>query len=257
MGNKDFKVPALEKGLLILEVLSSAAEPMSLTDICQALGKNPSELYRMIGFLEERGYIIKEPHSGHYFLSLKLYELSHMHSPVDQLIKAASIPMRALALSMKESCHLSVLYNGDLLVLYQQESPEKYRFSVEVGAKYNALTTVSGRLLLSRLSADMRGYYLDQNPLYRDADPEEKQRIEDDLRQLAEQVFAVSEQETHLGITDYSILAGSPKAGLEAALTIPSLLSTRKPNREADILAALRTCASSITKAMGLEKQTT
>ena len=253
MGNKDYKVPALEKGLHILEVLSAAPEPMSLTEICQTLGRNPSELYRMIGFLEDRGYIIKEPHSGNYFLSLKLYELSHMHSPVDQMIKAASVPMRMLALSMRESCHLSVLYNGDLLVLYQQESPEKYRFSVEVGAKYNSLTTVSGRLLLSQLTPELRDYYLNENPIYRESDYREKQRIVNDLRQLAKQGYAVSLQETHLGIIDYSVLAGKSQAGLEAAITIPSLLSAGKPNREAEILQGLQACARDMTKAMGLE----
>jgi DNA-binding IclR family transcriptional regulator len=96
-------VPALEKGLDILEVLSSASEPRSLTDISRVLGRRTSELFRMLDCLEKRGYIVKEPHSGDYFLSLKLYELARTHSPIERILKAATIPMRSLTLEIRES----------------------------------------------------------------------------------------------------------------------------------------------------------
>ena len=107
-------VPALEKGLDVLEALASAPDPQTLTELARALDRSSSVLFRIIDALEKRAYIARDPVSGTYHLTLKLYELAHTHSPVDQLLKAATFPMRVLADTIHESCHLSVLAHGKL-----------------------------------------------------------------------------------------------------------------------------------------------
>ena len=84
-----YAVPALEKGLDLLEALAAQPEPRSQTDLARALGRSPSEIFRMLACLERRGYIVKEEASGRYRLTLRLYELAHTHTPVDQLLHAA------------------------------------------------------------------------------------------------------------------------------------------------------------------------
>jgi len=126
-------VPALEKGLDTLEALAVAKVPQSLTDLARTLNRTSSELFRMISVLEKRAYIARDPVSEGYHLTLKLYELAHTHSPVDQLLKAAALPMQELAETIQESCHLCVLNGPMLTVIAQAESPEPVRLSVEVG----------------------------------------------------------------------------------------------------------------------------
>lgn len=52
-----------------------------------------------------------------YQLSLKLYYLSHAHSPLDQLSEAARGPMQDLANELRQSCHLSIIYDRRLMVV--------------------------------------------------------------------------------------------------------------------------------------------
>lgn len=248
--SKDYKVPALEKGLDILETLSAAPDPMSLTDLSRALDRNPSELYRMIGFLEKRGYIIREAHSGNYHLTLKLFELAHTYSPVDQLIRAAAAPMRELAMSVRESCHLSMLSGDELVVVYQQDSPEKVRFSVEVGARFDPVKTVSGRLLLAYLEPQEREQYLERHPELQEG--KEKHAVIRKLDEVLKLGYSTSARETHLGIRDTAVLAGNPRIGLSAALCIPSLIISSKQDFDESIVQALKQCASQMTKAMGV-----
>ncbi|HET8830326.1 MAG TPA: helix-turn-helix domain-containing protein, partial [Pelobium sp.] len=80
-----YQAPALEKGLDILEYLSSQSVPVSQTEIAGNLNKSSNEIYRMLVCLEDRGYIIRDQVSSKYKLSLKLYHLSHQHSVVDEL----------------------------------------------------------------------------------------------------------------------------------------------------------------------------
>ena len=146
-----YHVPALEKALDVLEALAASSVPQSLADLARTLKRTSSELFRMLTVLERRSYVLKDPVTGSYSLSLKLYELGHTHSPVERMVGVASRPMRELADDVRESCHLSVLSRGSLMILMQVESPEKLRLSIEVGARFPALHTSSGRLLLAYL----------------------------------------------------------------------------------------------------------
>src|SRR5579863_3507804 len=149
-----YAVPALDKGLDLLEALAAQAAPQSQTDLARALGRSPSEIFRMLNCLERRGYIRKEELSGRYRLTLRLYGLAHTHTPVDGILRAADRPMRLLADQLRESCHLSVLWEGQLLVLAQVESPSRVRLSVETGGRFPATLTASGRLLLAHLGPE-------------------------------------------------------------------------------------------------------
>src|SRR5690242_10696200 len=147
----NYAVPALEKGLDILEVLAAVAVPQSLAELAVKLERSSSELFRMLNCLERRGYITREPHSGKYALTLKLYTLAHAHSVTEKLLRAATVPMQALTDKVREACHLSVLEQGSLVVVAQQESPERVRVSIEVGGAFDPVATASGRLLLAYL----------------------------------------------------------------------------------------------------------
>ena len=87
----DYHVPALEKGLDILEALAFAPVPLSHSDLARSLDRTSSELFRMLSTLEKRGFIEKDPISGKFHLTLRLYELAHTHSPVEKLLAAEVI----------------------------------------------------------------------------------------------------------------------------------------------------------------------
>ena len=245
-----YRAPALEKGLDILEALSVATVPQTLTDLSKTLKRSPSELFRMITLLENRGYIVKD-NSG-YYLSLKLYELAHTHSPVDHLLKAAQQPMRELALSLHESCHLSVLFRGELLVLVQEESPDKVRLSLEVGGRFSAAHTASGRLLLAHLSPSEQEAFFNTDREYLEMDAADKQWLESELAKIQEQGYSMSEDESHIGIRDFAALVGNPQIGTIAALTVTSLTLKRNRRQLNEVLDTLLATAHQITVNMGI-----
>src|SRR5882672_9874048 len=149
-----YAAPALEKGLDLLEALAAGPGDRSQADLARELGRSASEIFRMLNCLERRGYIVKDAASGRYRLTLRLYELAHTHTPVDQLLHAAEGPMRDLAAGIRESVHLSVLSGGKLLVLSQVESQNRTRVSVEIGGRFPVVLTASGRVLLAHLPQD-------------------------------------------------------------------------------------------------------
>src|SRR6185503_8969688 len=66
-----YRAPALDKGLDILELLSEQKEGLTRAEIMKALGRNASEMYRMLERLVARQYVVRSPGGDRYTLSLK------------------------------------------------------------------------------------------------------------------------------------------------------------------------------------------
>lgn len=225
---------------------------MSQMQLARALGKGQSELFRMLSCLEKRGFVRRDPISGAYNLTLRLFELSHLHSPFEQLSDAAARPMQKLTVITRESCHLSVLHRGQLLVLSQEESPERIRLSIEVGGTFSSIHTVSGRLLLSYLSPSKLETTLHLDKSYSVLNSAEKQTLMKKLESIRVRGFEDARGETFEGVYDIAVLIGGKESNLQAALAVSSLTKeTAKATRER-LLAPLKNCAEAIGMSAGL-----
>ena len=87
-----YKAPALEKGLDILEFLADFPEGLSKVDIAKGLGRSLNEIFRMVSVLEKRGYILCDPETERYSLSLKLFPVANRYQPTRMLVKKSSFP---------------------------------------------------------------------------------------------------------------------------------------------------------------------
>ena len=143
-----YAVPALDKGLDVLELLAREAAGLSLNEIAGALGRTSSELFRMVVALARRGYI-EQRDGDRYTLTLKLFELAHRHKPIKSLTAAAAPLMLDLAQRALQSCHLTVFYAGRVMVVGEVDSPDRYAFGMKVGALVGLTDTASGYVLLA------------------------------------------------------------------------------------------------------------
>lgn len=247
-----YPVPALEKGLDVLETLAAAAVPQSLSELAAQLQRSSSELFRMLNCLERRRYITREPVSGKYALTLKLYTLAHAHSVTEKLLHAASAPMQALTERTRESCHLSVLESERLVVVAQQESPERVRLSIEVGAVFDPACTASGRLLLAQLPERARAEALAGSPAGRELTGRALDAFSAQLADVRGRGLSIAESETIAGVRDIAVLVGSAASGVAAALAITRLIRRGAPDDEAALIREMRATADAITTTLGI-----
>jgi DNA-binding IclR family transcriptional regulator len=246
-----YSAPAVEKTLDILEYLSGEPSPKTRTEIARALGRGPSELFRMLTCLEERGYVRRDPVSGTYGLTLRLFELGHMHTPYDTLMRVSAPVMQALVADTGESCHLSVLHGNHLVVLLQEETRKPFRLSVEVGGRHPPHRTTSGRIILAQLGNEERDAVLQAQPDYMQRKAPEKKGFLDQLRLLRESGYHLTEGEWLRGEIVLGVPIGSPASKVKAALVIPTLaLIDQQP--VLDMLPMLKRRAAEITRSAGL-----
>lgn len=206
----------------------------------------------MLICLEERGYVMREEHSTKYMLSLKMYTLAHRHSPVDEIRHAAIYPMQELALRLKQSCHLGVFYNDQLMVIYQAKSPSPIALSIEEGSLFSLMQTASGRTLLAFLSEDQRRNILNRLNLYKSYFPRQQVAFLQALGHIREKGGAVGHSELTKGITDIVKPIGNSETGLFGALAV-SLLTTEYDEMLAaeGIMSEAEQCARTILTRLG------
>ena len=111
-NKKNYSAPALEKGLDILELLSSSNSGLSQAEIAKTLNRTVNEIYRMLTILVSRNYIELNQDSERYELTYKLLQISSRHQPIKSLMKKSMPVLREIAQLTNQSLHLSIYYAG-------------------------------------------------------------------------------------------------------------------------------------------------
>lgn len=146
-----YRVPAVDKALDILELLSTEANGLTMAALAERLGRTISEIYRTVQLLEARGYLERNADGDRYAVTMKLFRLAHAMPRVHSMSALALPIMEELARDIEQSCHLAVLDGHDILVVAQVNSPLSRQYSVTLGARLPVWEASSGNLLLAQL----------------------------------------------------------------------------------------------------------
>jgi DNA-binding IclR family transcriptional regulator len=247
-GEPVYAVPSVDKVLDIFELLSFERVPLTRAQIARALGRSPSELFRLLTVLERRHYVRRDETSGGYSLTLRLFELGRTHSIYDALLRAAASPLRQLTAEIRESCHLSVIYGNKVLVLAQEMSPQPFRASVEVGSLHPIVQTASGRVLLAAMEEPERLELLNDTPEFHALSATRRTELLRRVDAIREHGYEYFEGEWMRGATDLGVAVGAPHVRAKAALVVTVLRDGASPER---LLPPMRACADAIARAAG------
>jgi DNA-binding IclR family transcriptional regulator len=146
---QEYNAPALEKGLDILELLASSAQPLSKKQIAELVGRSVGEIFRVLSVLSRRGYVTFDEDTGKYLFSMQMFAVANQYPPQAQLLNVAKPLMKTLSEKVNQSCHISWYDGQDLVVIGREESPYKMGFSLKIGAKLDVCSSGSGIVLLS------------------------------------------------------------------------------------------------------------
>jgi len=219
--NDRYRAPALDKGLDILELLSE--QPLGLTrgEIVKAMGRSPSEIYRMLERLVARHYVTRSPEGDRYALSLKLYVLAHRHPPLDRLVARALPAMDAFARNAEQSCHLGVYDRGNITIVAQVNSPGNWGLSIRLGARVSLVDTGSGHVLLAFQSPQQRAEMLAAHEVMDGEVPMSERQLDATLDRVRRQGHWQGDSQQAAGVVDISMPVMGPGQVALAVLTCP------------------------------------
>jgi DNA-binding IclR family transcriptional regulator len=245
-----YPVPALDKGLDLLELLATHPRGMSLSELSVAASRKVSEIFRMVDCLKRRGFVGHDKHSDKLVLTMRLFELAHRYPPTERMIAAALPEMEALTREVGQSCHLAVYSAGEMLVIAQIDSPLQMGFAVHVGARVGLMNSASGRVYLSFQNLDDRHRIL---ALQEGADETvATQKVEVFVKQIQKKGFESVPSDLIRGVTNMSYPVLDFSGRCAAALTIPFLQWDADNHASKEVtLKRLGQAAQAVSSAIG------
>ena len=200
-----------------------AEQPHGLTrgEIVKAMGRGPSEIYRMLERLVARHFVTRSFEGDRYALSLKLFVLSQRHPPIQRLVAHALPAMDRFAKAAEQSCHLGVYDRGNIVVVGHVHGPNNWSMSLRLGVTVNLADTGSGHALLAFQSDERRAEMLGEHEVLEGevrVPPRELERL---LAKVRAQGFWQGESQQAYGVTDISFPILGPQGDAMAVLTCP------------------------------------
>lgn len=250
-ARRTYSAPALEKGLDILELLSSEESGLTLSGIAARLNRSVSELFRMLVVLEQRGYVHASAESDKYMSTLKLFELAHRFRPVQRLTAVAGPLMRDLSYRCEQSCHLVIYYEGKGHVVAQQDSPSERILSVRLGAEAPLLDSCSGHLILAYAAKQERASMVERIPRHHRRPT--RQELDAITKRVVSQGFELMNSAQIANVHDIGYPVFDHTGHLIAAMVVPFFFYLDDSHRVdlASVQAITAEVAGLISRAMG------
>ena len=160
-------VPALDRTLDILELLSRTASALTLSELSQQLALPKNAVFRITQTLLARGYLVRNEDTMQFRLTSRLFQLAPTHSDNISLPAAARDAMKDLRDDVRETVQLGVLSGDQGTIIDQIEGPEALRIVVSLGLRFPLYNNGPGKLLLAHMPPSRRDAIIDGLDLVR------------------------------------------------------------------------------------------
>jgi DNA-binding IclR family transcriptional regulator len=248
-----YRVPAVDKALDILELLSTEVTGLPMATLAERLGRTISEIYRTVQLLEARGYLERNADGDRYAVTMKLFRLAHAMPRVHSISALALPIMESLATEIEQSCHLAVLDGLDILIIAQVDSPLPRQYSVTLGARLPVWEASSGNLLLAELPEAKREALF--RSMTRVVAPEALQQFRERVAEIGSAGEEQRESYFVSGLLTISRPVRNHFSTTVAALTVPFLHHKRVVVTPAEASDRLALAARKLSRALGYREE--
>ena len=147
-------IQSLEKGLAVLESFRGYAS-MNLQEIAQVNGITMGSAQRVAYTLEKTGYLMKDPRTRRYSVTVKAIGLGYSYLYRQPLFQHAHSILHQLNQECGEIVNLSVPDDADNMVFVMRVAPAQHIPEyIPIGMRVPCVSSASGRILWAQLPPD-------------------------------------------------------------------------------------------------------
>jgi DNA-binding IclR family transcriptional regulator len=200
-AEKTQSVPALERGLSILESLSKSKHGLTLTQLTAELDLPKSSVHCLLLTFERRGYLYRDERSGRYRLGLRICDLAGA-ALGGQALRDQAIPyLSKLRESTQLTCHMAV-FEQDEVVLIQKAEPLGSRVNTWIGKRMDIHCTAVGKAVAAYLPSDTVEVLVRRRGMLRHNDNTiaSLRKLKDELERVRRLGYSIDDEEEEIGI---------------------------------------------------------
>lgn len=143
------RLSSVSAALRLLKVFSAEEPELGITTLANSLGLAKSTVHRLTSTLVSEGFLAQNPKDGRYHLSLSLFALGTLVRRRMDVSNEALSFLHELRDRTGETVHLAVLEQGDIMYMFNLESPQAIRMRSYLGVRKPAFCTSEGRAILA------------------------------------------------------------------------------------------------------------
>jgi IclR family transcriptional regulator, KDG regulon repressor len=253
---RKYTINSLDRGLKILLILGENGGPLGVNEVSRRLAIDKSTTYRIMSTLCGQGFIEQDPETRKYQLGLRVIEVSALKLGSIKLLKIARPVMQGLMVQSRETAHLAIHVEGEVMYLDSEQHGGIITVTTTVGGKAPMHSSAVGKALLLGLPSEEVGRILAVKGLQRftEATIVDPRALHQHLLQCREQGFGFDNEETNTGVRCLAAPVFDHRGDVVAAVGI-SGPTQRMPLERIPILAHLvKECAAKISQQLGFVK---
>jgi DNA-binding IclR family transcriptional regulator len=222
-------VPAVARASAILDLVAISQHPLGSNEIARTLSLPKSSTANICLELLETGMLVRR--DGGYCLGRKLVELGgHYLASVDALREyydmCASLPILS-----RESSRMAILDGTDVLYLGKYEGRQQIRLTANIGDRFPAICTATGKALLALLSpAEVEERYRGKPHAIvklTDKSLTSVAALSKDLTLTRERGYAIDDEEATPGVTCFGHAVAGFRGDTSAVAVSATVLTQR------------------------------
>ena len=145
-------VAAIDRCLRLIEALAGQVEPVELVELAGKVDLPNSAAHRILSTLLSNGWVVQDPVSQKYALSLRLSTFAFRNLDARGIPDVAQSALDDLAARTKEYCRLAIVEGEDLIwVARAQGATVGLRYEPDMGQEIVLHATASGKAWLATL----------------------------------------------------------------------------------------------------------
>lgn len=149
----NYNIRAAQRVLQALDLFVTQNAAIGVTELQRALEINSNMAFRILHTLEKARYIVMNPETGKYHLSLKVLALGRAATASLTIAKVASPHLKLLATELRKVNVIMFVYEqGDLIIAEKIDSKRLPKVYAHVGRIMPLHATAAGKILASSLS---------------------------------------------------------------------------------------------------------
>lgn len=148
---KTQSVPALERGLMILEYLAQSRRGVTLSQLTRKLQLPRSTGHALLLTYQRTGYVHRCEKTGRYCLGFRLQALANQALGGTSLRTQASTLLHQLMQETGLTVHLAVMEEGEAILIDRIEASGAPHLATWVGKRMGLHCTALGKVLISEL----------------------------------------------------------------------------------------------------------
>lgn len=246
-------VQAVERALLLLEIMATHPEGIRLSEIARGAELAPSTAHRLLTTLERRGFAQFDPSHAHWHVGRKAFSVGMAYTRWQSFIAAAQPFLRRLRDLTRETANLGILEDGEVITVAQVESREIIRAIAPPGGRAPVMNSGMGKAIVATWPDEAIEALVARHglrPMTRTSLrslPEVRQEI----AQIRTRGFACDNEEFTPGMRCAAAVVWSPNAEPIGAISVSALASRISDEEMPHMGQKVREIARELTQVLG------